>query len=169
MGETTDIQMPLGIDPEIDEGRLYNGTGQALVEGDFVCLDETKSGTDGSAASNTTTNLTQQTFTAVRLAVTADITTAAAIGCWAQESIPIGGIGRFRVNGTTKVKLAADLNANVARNLTAVNGATTMAASAASGNKVFAKAVAGPTNIVVATNPLCQAWGKGIAGFGGTQ
>lgn len=167
MGELVDCQMPLGGDPEIDEARYYNGTGQALVEGDCVFLDETRHGQDGSAAANTTTNPTVGVPTAVRLAVANDKGANGGIAAWAQEAIPIAGIGKFRLNGTSIVRLAADLNANVARQLAApAAGATTMAAAAAT-EKVLAKALT-PVNVVVLSNARCPAWVKGISGFGGS-
>ena len=110
MGSIVDIMPPLGADPENDDCTLVNGTGSALVEGDCVMLDETKTGIDGTAASATNPSLGIPT--AVRVTAAGDKTTNAAIACWAQESIAINGRGRFRIAGVSKIKTTVNVVSN---------------------------------------------------------
>lgn len=163
MGTFVDIQAPLGAQPENDDVRLYNGTGSTITLGGCVAFDETKTASDGS--STPTSSNTVGFVTAVRATATADKSNGAVV-CWALEDVAAGAVGRFRVAGICQVRLAADLGANTARNLSVTNAALTMTATALT-EKCVAKALTA-TAVTVSASPLCNAWVDGRNGFGGT-
>ena len=163
MGTFVDIQAPLGAQPENDDVRLYNGTGATITLGGCVAFDETKTASDGS--STPTSSNTVGFVTAVRGTVAADKSNGAVV-CWALEEVAAGAVGRFRVAGICQVRLASNLSANTARNLSVTDAALTMTTTGLT-EKCVAKALTA-TAVTVASSPLCNAWVDGRNGFGGT-
>jgi hypothetical protein len=89
MGNLVDILPPVGFDQDNDEFRMINGTGVALAIGDILQVDTSSGSLDA----------VSKLFTKVRVPDTTAALTAAATFCVCMEAIPIGGTGRFRVEG----------------------------------------------------------------------
>ncbi len=166
MGRGTDIQAPLGFDPENDQCRLINKTTFALTKGAIVVIDETIYTSNGAAISATNPSTGLWTCTTSAAPTTAAMADGSIFAFLLDEACAIGATGNFMVNGKCLVQLAASLASVTRRRITATNGAFTgtAAAGVTANNKVIG--ICMNDNLTgAAAVTLCPTWVDGMNGF----
>lgn len=164
MGQTVDIQPPVGIDLENDDVRLICHA--AITKGNVIAIDRTVTTQDGAAVS-TTTNNNLNFFTKTRQPTAADVANG-----WfavALDTYASGAIGTFRVFGYVDAKVAADVSANAQTIFkgTASSAFTLTAATAVTDASGAVKVIAFSSNgtAVTAATGLCRVAFNGLEGW----
>ena len=168
MGQTVDIQPPVGLDPENDDCTLIAHA--ALVRGEVVAVDRTVTTADGAAIS--ATNLTTDTWTKTRRPTASDVSNG--IIAVALADIASGAKGQFRVSGIVDAKVASNVGANAEAGLRATADANFWLTTGTLGSGVATgtfKCVAYACNGIAVTataahlsTGLCKVWFNGING-----